>query len=635
MFGTSYVPALSFESSSASSSLTNIKYSFSDSSQGLYNQFIVTFSHGFVAQHAPNADTLLSNVESNNMVDAIKYNFADKFGYTVFYSHTIAIKNSVVINISNYISSDNIDSFIESAKDISGVEDIFPDYNIDYQGISDPEMNESSQNQQEDTPVPDLSAYSKNYVTPNDEYFDKQWDLHGEYGINVKSAWQRSLGDNVTVAVIDTGVNHHPDLVNNIVSGYDFLSDAIQADDGDGRDSDPSDSAMVPKNGICSNGRKAESYMRWHGTHIAGTIAASANNKIGISGISPNAKILPVRAFGPCGTRFSDVTDAIKWAGGLKVQDTPENRYPAQVINLSFGSYLNSGSKCFKGYQDIFDELHAKGIVVVASAGNKNLDVKYFTPANCNHVISVSSTTRMGERPVASYGSSVSISAPGGTHAPNQGIFSTFNTGMISVGEHNYSENAGTSMAAPHISAIAALAKSVNPDATPDRILSAMQKSAQNRPIQNCDQYSCGPGIVDAGKTLEYLDNPVKNPDPWNNGPIFYNIHKNMPFYQEIQWIGAQGITTGYPDGTFHPADNVERGAMAAFFYRYAGQPEYVMPSTSPFRDVSVGSSFYREITWLHSTGIANGWQDGTYRPVDPIRRDAMAAFIYRYAHKK
>ena len=72
---------------------------------------------------------------------------------------------------------------------------------------------------------------------------------------------------------------------------------------------------MVPKNGICSNGRKAESYMRWHGTHIAGTIAASANNKIGISGISPNAKILPVRAFGPCGTRFSDVTDAIKWAG--------------------------------------------------------------------------------------------------------------------------------------------------------------------------------------------------------------------------------------------------------------------------------------------------------------------------------
>ena len=121
----------------------------------------------------------------------------------------------------------------------------------------------------------------------------------------------------------------------------------------------------------------------------------------------------------------------------------------------------------------------------------------------------------------------------------------------------------------------------------------------------------------------------------WNNGPIFYDIHKNMPFYQEIQWIGAQGITTGYPDGTFRPADNVERGAMAAFFYRYAGQPEYVMPSTSPFRDVSVGSSFYREITWLHSTGIANGWQDGTYRPVDPIRRDAMAAFIYRYAHKK
>ena len=93
-----------------------------------------------------------------------------------------------------------------------------------------------------------------------------------------------------------------------------------------------------------------------------------------------------------------------------------------------------------------------------------------------------------------------------------------------------------------------------------------------------------------------------------------------------------RGITTGYWDGTFRPHDPVNRDAMAAFFYRYAGAPAYTAPVNSPFNDVQNGDAFYQEITWLAANGIAKGWSDGTYRPGEPIHRDAMAAFIHRYS---
>lgn len=73
---------------------------------------------------------------------------------------------------------------------------------------------------------------------------------------------------------------------------------------------------------------------------------------------------------------------------------------------------------------------------------------------------------------------------------------------------------------------------------------------------------------------------------------------------------------------------------MATFFYRLAGTPSYSAPSISPFRDIKPGDQFYTEVAWLANTGISKGWDDGTFRPVTPIKRDAMAAFIYRYDAK-
>lgn len=113
--------------------------------------------------------------------------------------------------------------------------------------------------------------------------------------------------------------------------------------------------------------------------------------------------------------------------------------------------------------------------------------------------------------------------------------------------------------------------------------------------------------------------------------PSFKDVPRDHPFYKEIEWMRTRGITTGWSDGTFRPNDAVNRDAMAAFFYRFAGSPAYSAPAVSPFTDVSTGSQFYREIAWLADQRITTGWADGSFRPVQPIERGAMAAFLHRY----
>ncbi len=110
----------------------------------------------------------------------------------------------------------------------------------------------------------------------------------------------------------------------------------------------------------------------------------------------------------------------------------------------------------------------------------------------------------------------------------------------------------------------------------------------------------------------------------------FTDVAPSVQFYKEMTWLKAQGISTGYPDGTFRPADPVSREAMAAFMYRFRDKPAFAAPSSSPFSDVVTTDEFFKEIAWLSATGISTGWPDGTYRPVEPVMRDAMAAFMFR-----
>ena len=128
---------------------------------------------------------------------------------------------------------------------------------------------------------------------------------------------------------------------------------------------------------------------------------------------------------------------------------------------------------------------------------------------------------------------------------------------------------------------------------------------------------------------------PVVAPAPSEKpaAVVFKDVPQTHMFYQEITWLGETGISTGWPDGTFRPSQNIERAAIAAYFYRMAGSPDVVLPKQSPFTDVATSDPFYKEIVWMHQQHITTGWSDGTFRPHDPVTREALAAFFYRAAN--
>ncbi|RZI96048.1 MAG: serine protease, partial [Rubrivivax sp.] len=182
---------------------------------------------------------------------------------------------------------------------------------------------------------PDRKMYPM--MTPNDSSYSSQWDLHETTGgIRAPAAWDLATGSGVVVAVIDTGIRAHADLAGQVVAGYDMINDTAVANDGSARDSDPSDPGDWVNAGECGTGEPA-SNSSWHGTHVAGTIAAKTNNSLGIAGIAFNAKIQPVRVLGKCGGYTSDIADGMVWASGGSVSGLPTNATPSRVINMSLG----------------------------------------------------------------------------------------------------------------------------------------------------------------------------------------------------------------------------------------------------------------------------------------------------------
>lgn len=217
---------------------------------------------------------------------------------------------------------------------------------------------------------------------PDDALYTSQWSLNSVYGadpvegIDVEAAWTVTPGSNVgVVAVIDTGIQPHPDIISRLTSGADLITSPNVSNDGDGRDSDNTDPGDAC-GGVTSS---------WHGLHVAGTIGATSNNGLGIAGVDQRARVLPVRAIGTCGGWASDVADAIRWAAGLPVPGVPLNPTPAKVVNLSLGG----AGMCSLIEQSAIDAAVGAGTVVVAAAGNSasDLDAIPFSPASCNNVI--------------------------------------------------------------------------------------------------------------------------------------------------------------------------------------------------------------------------------------------------------
>ncbi|MCY4743512.1 S8 family serine peptidase [Pelomonas sp. UHG3] len=353
---------------------------------------------------------------------------------------------------------------------------------------------------------PDRKMYP--LLTPNDTSYTSQWDLFETTGgIRAPAAWDLATGTGVVVAVIDTGIRPHADLSGQIVAGYDMINDTAVANDGNGRDADASDPGDWTATNECAAGDPA-SGSSWHGTHVAGTIAAKTNNASGIAGIAFNAKIQPIRVLGKCGGYTSDIADGMIWASGGTVAGLPANATPAKVLNLSLGG----GGACDTTSQNAINSARSRGAVVVVAAGNENQNASNSSPANCSGVITVAATDRNGARAYYSnYGTVVTLAAPGGDvrSSSSNGILSTLNAGTQAPGADNYAYYQGTSMAAPHVAGVAALMLSVKPTATPDQIKAALQSSARAFP-GTCS--GCGSGILNAQAAVQAITGTTTPP---------------------------------------------------------------------------------------------------------------------------
>lgn len=329
---------------------------------------------------------------------------------------------------------------------------------------------------------------------PNDAMYAQQWALSDPTGgVRAPAAWDKATGAGVVVAVIDTGVRPHADLVANLLPGYDFITDTFISGDGNARDSDALDPGDAVAAGYCAAGSAARS-SSWHGTHVAGIVAAAAGNGAGVAGVAFGSRVLPLRALGRCGGYTSDIADAILWAVGGAVGGLPLNPTPARVINLSLGG---SGA-CDTTTQNAINTARAKGAVVVVAAGNDNAAATNSSPANCSGVIAVAATGKGGGKAsYSNFGSNVALAAPGGDSGA--GIVSTLNAGTTVPGTDSYASYMGTSMATPVVSGVAALMISANRNLTPDQIAAWLKSSARPFPAA-CP--GCGTGIVDASAAV-------------------------------------------------------------------------------------------------------------------------------------
>jgi subtilisin family serine protease len=290
-----------------------------------------------------------------------------------------------------------------------------------------------------------------------------RWEQWGHDELHLDEAWETSTGEGVVIAILDSGIDlNHPDLVDKLVPGWDFIENDDQPQDENG-----------------------------HGTHVAGIAAATTNNGIGIAGAAPDSKIMPVRVMNAIGTGSPDViATAIVWAAD----------HGADVINLSLGGNTDLLSRIFKSgpmNQAIIDATN-KGVVVVAAAGNDDTFIQAY---RSDVPVIVVNASNEGDIPAqfTNWGDPRAVTAPGTrilSTAP------TYPTWIWKTGTDGYEELDGTSMAAPYVAGVAALLVATRRGDSPTEIIDTLIETAQNPN----DDPRLGAGIVNADRAVGKSD---------------------------------------------------------------------------------------------------------------------------------
>lgn len=339
---------------------------------------------------------------------------------------------------------------------------------------------------------------------PNDTDYHKQWHYPL---INLADAWDMTTGarpgDEVIVAVVDTGILiHHPDLEGQLLPGYDFVANVENSLDGDGIDPLPEDPVVVPQASL--------GVTSFHGTHVAGTIAAASNNDRGVAGVAWHAKIMPIRVLGEgsSGTVY-DVLQGVRYAAGLPNDSGTVPEKPADIINLSLTGTVHSEIA-----EGVYAAARAAGSILVAAGGNNGTSQPVY-PASYPGVIGVGAVGANALRlPYSSYGFGIDVVAPGGIDLRDENydgypdlIYSTQGNPdtELKKPDYGYGYKSGTSMSAAQMSGVVALMEAVDPDGdlTPVELDQLLQSGelTQDLGAPGRDDYY-GYGLIDAYKAV-------------------------------------------------------------------------------------------------------------------------------------